>query len=114
MKTLALVVLLGCGASAREKTISATYAAAEAADVQLVAYEHDAEAGIVATAASLEQGSAALAASRARTDKVEHALDALWRAIAAAALIDDSRSLSTMLQAAVLLSDELHALGVTK
>lgn len=106
------IVLSACGASARDKTIRATFNATNVAADHLVTFSKEQEAKIVAEATSLPDGEAKLAAFRTKVDKAELALASVYRAIAVAALAKDDKSVVTLLQVAAILKDELTALGV--
>lgn len=105
-------VLIACGASAREKTIRTTFDATNIAADHLLTFSDAQEAQINATATSLEDRNAKTAAWRAKVDKAELALTAVYRAIATAALLNDDRSVATLIQVALILNAELHDLGV--
>jgi hypothetical protein len=111
---LVLVALLStsssaCGPSQREKTIHATYDVTNAAADQYDAYIHHRIDEIVARADKDE-----LAAFHDKVDKIDKAFAVVWRGIATASLVNDQRSLATLVQAAVILKSELVDLGVMK
>ena len=116
MRFLVILCMLGlvaCGPSARLRTIRATYAVANVSADHLAAYSEAHEAQIVAGATSPDDGRAQLVAWRDRVDHAEKVLATLYRAIAAASILDDSHSLTALVQAAVVLRTELTAIGVT-
>jgi hypothetical protein len=105
-------VMLGCGAPAREKTISATLTATQAAAVAFVSFDGRHQLDIVAEASSKPEGQAALLGWHVQRDKVQQALVATFETIAAAATINDEQSVAAMLKAAAQLRQALDALGV--
>lgn len=105
-------LLLGCAASRREQIIETTYGAANIAAEQLTNFSKAHEAAIVAKAETKEAAEAGLAAWRLRVDKSVKALDAVYRAVAIAGLVDNDHNFAALVQAAKVLSDELHDLGV--
>ncbi len=104
--------VMACGAGQREKTIAATYQATTIAAAHLVTYEHDREVAIIGHATSEAEGKAQLAAERAKVNHAEKVIAGVYRAIAAAAVLNDDQSLAALVQAALVLSAELHDLGV--
>jgi hypothetical protein len=105
------VSALGCGASARQKTLATTLVALDGASSTLVAYDQQHQAAIVAGATSLEDGKAKLAAWRADRTKIVDALAAAYRALAlAATLNDDPKSLTNLAAAAAIVMAEVTAL----
>lgn len=99
----------GCGQSQREKTIHAALLTTDAAHDGFVAYDRERQAAIVESAASREQGAAALAEYRASRARIVELFDATYRAIAAAAVLEDDHSkLETLSRAAGLLAVALH------
>ena len=108
------ILLSACGANARQKTINATYASANIASSELETFANDHERAIIHGATSLEDGKSKLLDFRAKVDKAEKDLSGVYRAIAAAAVINDDVSLTSLTQAASLLMAELRDLGVVK
>ena len=112
-------LLLGCGASQREKTINATFAATEAASAQWVKFDLEHQREIVAqaitraaTKAEGEQsGKAALDAWRMNQLSIEQYRAIVYKAIAAAVTIENDETLQGMIAAALQLSDALKAIG---
>jgi len=121
IKTAAAVVLVAlvahtqaaCGPSSREKTISATLTATNAAAAGFVAFDAKHQHYLVAAAPDRAHGEAELAAWRAHQLELEHYIEAAYRAIAAAALADDDPSVVSMLAAAAQLTEAMKALGVS-
>lgn len=114
---LALVIawgIAGCGASARQKTIRATFDLTDVAAAHLVTFSHDHEMAIVHTATTEAVAVAELEDWRKKVDHAEKTIAAVYRLVAGAALVNDDKSLATLLQAAKLLGDELTELGVPK
>ena len=107
-------LLAGCGASAREKTIHATLTATDAARTAFVGFDEQYQHVIVTEAKDLDSGKAALVAYRAKRAHTIDVFGATYRAIATAAILNDDKSFTGLLQAAALLSDDLHSLGVIK
>jgi len=103
--------LSACGPSAREKTISTTLTATDVAAHAFIAYDAKKQADIVAAAPDKATGAAQLATWRAEQTKVAQLLAGTYRAVAVAATVNDDQSLAAMAQAALIVSQELHALG---
>jgi hypothetical protein len=110
--SLLLVLLVACGASQREKTIRATFNATTVAADSLVAFSRTHEMAIVDAATSKEEGKAKLAEFRAKVDKAELTLTAVYRMTAAASLANDDQSLAALLKVAQMLWAQLKELGV--
>jgi len=83
---LALVLIAGCGASARERAIHTALVSLDAARDGFVVWDKHHQDDIVAKATSLEAGTAALAAYRADRDTIVQAFVVAYSALAAAAL----------------------------
>lgn len=119
MMTVAALIMgaigaeVACSGADRQRTIRITYDAAIAADEHLTTYTHVHEEAIVRASPTKEQAVADLAAFRTKVDHAENVLKGVYSLVAAAALVNDDRSVATMLQAAAILSTELHDLGVT-
>lgn len=119
-RSVLLVLLLGwlvaCGASQRESTIKAALVTVDAAREAWLAYDHHAQMEIVARATSLEDGRAKLAAYRANQGKIETAFEVAYRAVAAAATLNDDASLAGMVAAVAAATKAVDAVttGVTK
>lgn len=95
-----LVLLVACGASARTKTLQATLVATNVARDTFLAASAKREDQIVEAATSKEAGRAELDAFRLSSVPVVEAFGIAYRAIAAAALLDDSSSLAEATKAA--------------
>lgn len=98
--SVAVVASTGCSASQRERTIKTTLAAVNETRVAFVVFDRAAQAAIVATATSYEQGATALAAYRAKREIVVDAFSFAYRSIATAATINDEPTLANMISAA--------------
>lgn len=105
-------VVMACGASARQKTLTATYVATNVAAIKLVKFADERESKIVAEARNYELGKAELDEFRAKVDRVTDAIAAVYRTIAAAAVLNDKASLDNMVQAGLLMKGALAELGV--
>jgi hypothetical protein len=105
---------MACGASAREKTISATFAATHVAAVGFDAYADKHEGEIIQSASSADDGRSKLVAWRAKVDKVEKDIDAIYTLVQVAALLKDDQTVATLIQAALVFQAELKDLGVLK
>lgn len=103
LRLLSLLVIVAslaaCGASARERTINTTLAAVNEARTAFVVFDRGAQAAIVATSTSFEQGDTALRAYRAKREIVVDSFSFAYKAIATAATLKDARSLSDMITA---------------
>lgn len=103
--SLVLVVGLGgCTHNDRTDTIHAAMVATDGAHAGFVAWDRAHQFQLVEAATSREQGQAALAAYRAEREQVELKLAGVYRACAAAALLNDDKSLGAALAAL----DQLH------
>ncbi len=114
---LILAMLFGaalpaCGQSTRDKTIHATYVAVEAARVGFSAFDESHQHELVQAATSLESGKAALEDWKAKRAHITDVFGVTYRALATAAIVSDDQSLSALVSAAAILSQELTALGV--
>jgi V8-like Glu-specific endopeptidase len=109
---LVLALLVACSASARQKTIATTFAATDVARATFVAFDEAHQKAIVAKATDRASAEKAFAEYYDTRQKVVDTFTVTYRAIAAAAVINTDQSLSAMLQAAVILSGALKALGV--
>lgn len=109
-------ILAACSAGVRHKTIAATFLAANTTSSAYAAYQaahqHDKEQDIVVAAPDKATGEADLASYRAKRDRVDGAIKALYNAIAAAVAIDNDQSVTSMVAAAMLLNQALTDLGV--
>jgi hypothetical protein len=91
---LILVILAACGANARTTALRANLVALNAARDTLLVVSKEREAQIVEKATSKEEGRAQLDAWRVNVDKVAAAIEAGYRAIYAAAILNDVKSAS--------------------
>lgn len=106
---LLALCLLACGASARQRTISTALVSVNAARDAWEVWGARHRAAIIEGATSLADGTAKLAEYRERRDKVSSLFIGAYRAIgAAAALNDDAASLGNLARVAKLLVDELR------
>jgi len=106
------VLLAGCGASTRHKVLAGTFASLDVASAELVKIDGEQETALATKATSEAAGTAALGVWWSKVDTVEKALAEGYRAVAAAALADDDRSLAGALQAATIVKQALTAIGV--
>jgi hypothetical protein len=107
-------MLLGCGASAREKTLRATFVTINAARDGFEAFDTQHQQQIVDDAKTLEEGKAAFAAYRHDRERVITAFVATYRVLTAAVLADDAASLEILLEAAKQLQQALDDLKKAK
>jgi hypothetical protein len=111
MRTVVLVLLaIGCASSQRTKVIGGTLAGVDASALALTTYSHQHTEELIASAPSLEQGKALIADWRAKVDRLELAVDAVYRLIAVAALANDDASVANAVQAAKVVADEIRDL----
>lgn len=107
---------LGCGAAARQRTIRLTYESANIVDDQLRAFTEVRAKEIVdagkAAGKTKEQTGAELDAFLAKANKAHASVNAVLRMVAAAAALDDDKSLKTLLSVAKMMMDEMKELGV--
>lgn len=111
-------MLAACGASARQKTIRLTYEATNIAADQLEIFTVTHGKAIVdeahAAGKPKEQARAEVDAFLDKAKKADVTLIAVYRMVAAAAVLDDERSLAALLQVAAMLQQQLKDLGVIK
>lgn len=112
LAVFALVALIACGASTRQKTITTTLHALDTAEAAFVDFDGKHQLELVSASTSLADGQAKLASYRKDRDKVGQTIVFAYRAVAAAAQLDDDPSVSSMIQAAALVAQELATLGV--
>lgn len=93
---VSLVAAPGCGASQRESTIRAALITADTARDGFLAYDSAEQRAIVGAAKSLDDGRAKLAEYRDARTQVADAFTITYRAIAAAAALNDERSLASI------------------
>jgi len=109
-------ILAACGASARQKTIRITYESVNVAADSLEQFTKIHGEALIrdakARGATKEQADAELAAFLAKVDHAALTKNAAYRMVAAAAALNDDRSLATLLQVAAMLMTELKELGV--
>ena len=102
VKTAAVLLLIGtlgstlpaCGASQRETTIKTALVTVDTARDSFVAFDASEQSMIVNKATSLDDGKAQLATYRDRRVKIVEAFTVAYRAIAAAATINDDPSIA--------------------
>lgn len=104
-----LAIATSCGASAREKTIAIAYTTTNAARDGFIAFDAKIQLDIAAhSGTDKASAQAALAAYRIKADHMIELLDAMYRAIAAAAIINpDPKSMTNLTAAGKILADEL-------
>lgn len=108
---LLVVLLAGCGASARERTLQATLLTVNASRDGFITWDRAAQDAIVADAPDLDTGRAELVAYRDKRAKVVTLFESAYRAIAIAAVLnDDPRSLVNLTTAAGILMTALGEL----
>lgn len=111
-------ILMACGASARQTTIRATYESLAVADDSLKAFSATQEQAIVdkalARQATKAEVTAELAAFRLKMDKANNDLNAAFRMVFGAQILDDERSLAAALKVAGLVITQLKEIGVLK
>lgn len=110
--TCGAVLLFGCGASQREKTIRATFHATNVAADSLVVFSKTHEDAIIDAATSKETAQENLKQFRAKVDHAEMTITAVYRMTAAAAIANDDQSVAALIKVAALLWTELKELGV--
>jgi hypothetical protein len=106
------LALVACAASTREKTIATTLAAADASAKTFESYDAMHQQDIVTAAGDRTVALANLDAYRKKRDVAALGLSALYRAIAVAEQLNDDQSFTSMLQAALIVGQELADLGV--
>lgn len=101
-------VVIGCGASSYKKSVRASLLVTDAAHDGFVAYDRERQAQIVEASTSLVQGQAELAAYREKRSRIVELFDGTYRAIAAAAVLEEKKNLDTLIRASQLLVTALH------
>lgn len=107
---LVVLALCACGANTRTKTLRVGLVSLNAASDTTLAVSKEREAQIVEHATTKEEGRAQLDAWRAKVDVVMTALDAAYRAVYSAAILNDAKSASeagAAIAKAVALAKEL-------
>jgi hypothetical protein len=114
VRKLAIVTLLlvACSASARQKTIQTTLAATDVARAAFNTFDMSYQQSLLAKASDKTTLDKAIADYRAKQTKIVTAFAVTYRAIAAAAVVNDQPSLDGMIQAALILWKALQDVGV--
>lgn len=108
---LVVLTLVACGASARQRTISATLLGVDTAKSAFVAFDGAHQLQLVEAATSKEVGAAKLASYRDRRVKLVVAFEGAYRSLAIAAILnDDPSSLANLVAAAKVALDEWRSL----
>ncbi len=108
-----LISVPACGASARDRAVQSALVTTNAARDVFIAFDRQHQAAIVAAATSEVGGAAALAEYRTKRAIAVTYFEALYRALAIAAVItDDPNNLTVLARAAGMLFAELRVLGV--
>lgn len=102
--------VLGCGGNSRQQTLRTSLVAVNAARDGLVTWDEDHQSQIIAAATSKEEARAKLDTYRADRVKLVNAFEAVYRAIAVAAVAGDKASLDDALQASKKLLESLDKL----
>jgi len=91
------LLLVGCGASARQQALTTAVATMTASESAVETYNHQHEIDVATdTTLTPEQRHEKLAAYRAKRDKVELAIDLAWRALGIAGPLNDNASLGNV------------------
>ncbi|MGE0547632.1 MAG: hypothetical protein AB7R00_11270 [Kofleriaceae bacterium] len=102
-------VLVACGASQRAETIRATYITTVTAHQAFLIFDHEHEKSIKDAATSYDQGRAALDAYRLKSDRVMQLFDGVYKAVAAALVLNDNpMAFANLVEASSLLMDSLR------
>jgi hypothetical protein len=109
---LLCLALVACGASARQKTITTTVQALDVAEVAFLHFDGQHQLDLVNAATTQADATAKLASYRKDRDEVAKALIAAYRLAAVAATVDNDTSVSSLMQAAAIVAQEIAALGV--
>jgi len=104
------MLVMGCGASAREKTLRATFVTVNAARDGFTAFDVQHQQQIVADAKTLEAGAAALAAYRQDRERVLALFEGVYHVLAAATFTDDVKTVATLVELAENLQKALDDL----
>lgn len=104
------LVMCGCGASARERTIKATLVATNTVRDDFITLDGKAQMMIVDTATTREEGVSRLLAYRAKRDVIVQGFAVVYKAIATAATTSGDPSVATMLDAARKLQAAIAAI----
>lgn len=107
-----LMCLVACGATGNEKILHDSYAVAIVADDHLDTFSHDQEKAILAAATTKDEFVAKISTLRTKVNHATVTIDTVIRAVAAAAVLKDDHSLSTVVQLVLSLRAELTELGV--
>ena len=99
--------------SQTETTLKTTLAATNGAEAAFVLYDAKHQGDLVAAAQTKAEGVVSLAAYRDKRAQVIAGFSTVYKAIAAAALAKDGKSLDALTLAAGAVESELRSLGVT-
>jgi hypothetical protein len=116
--SIGMALHLGCGASARQKTLFATLATLDGAETGLVAFDQKYQDGIVAACRNDSScteaiGHTRLVDYRAKRDVAVKAITAAYVVLGQAFSLDNDPSLKAALAAAAVVATQLSTLGVT-
>lgn len=112
MKIWLIILLVACGASARERTMSTTFTTANVATAAFFAYESHHETDIVTKGPDRATVDKNLAEWKTKRVEVQKAIAAVYNAIDLAQKANDDASLAAMVAQALTLTKSLQDLGV--
>lgn len=107
-----LAFLVACGPSAEMRVINTTYKALNSASAGFVAFDKQHQLDILANAGNRATAEAQLSAWRVEQGKVALLFAGAYRAVAAALMVQQQPNIDGMVQAALLVAQELQTLGV--
>jgi hypothetical protein len=109
-----MVVMMACGASARQKEINTALSVTNTARDAFHAWSLPHERAILAASKDDATFKTEIAKYRNEQVKVEQLFAAVYNAIAAAATVNDQQSITSLEAAGLILTSELKDLGVIK
>lgn len=116
--SIGMALHLGCGASARQKTLFGTLATLDGAEVGLVTFDQKYQDGIITacrddSSCTEAIGHQRLVDYRAKRDEAVKAITAAYVVLGQAFSLDNDPSLKAALAAAAIVATQLSTLGVT-
>lgn len=115
--SIGMALHLGCGASARQKTLTSTLVGLDSAEIGIVTFNKDYEDKIIAdcrddSTCTEAIGHARLLAYRASRDQIVTALKAAYAMLGQAFVLDTDASMANVVAAAAVIATQLNALGI--
>ena len=113
LAVFAIVVMVACGAAARQRTITTALVTVDTAEASFIAFDGPHQLDIVAQALNRDDATEKLALYRKGRARFNLAMKAAYAAIRTAAQLDDDHSVAGMVAAVAVAAQEAATLGVT-